>query len=425
MVDSKNVPSSIEPSLTSVGDTIDRDSQTPSEAILQRSDYQDVRGDGRIVLFRRNGVKWHVRLKIPNSNGYVTRSAKTSDSFEARRFAEDLYFELEGRVRRGEVIHSPLVRKVFEEWKRSFVSEKYSSPDYVSANLKSFERNILPFFGDTHMAALNDDLVSKFLEYRLRSSQPALSTLRNERTNLNNFFRFAVTKGYLRTAPRYRIPTGRFPSRPDIPREDWRKLVRFLGRWVREAERTNAAWHRDRFYLQQYILILGNCGIRVGEARVLRWRDVSFTATEDGSRRTIFTVRGKTGEREVACNESVTEYVERVRKRRLGEVRKIDPNEIIFCHKDGGQIRSYKKGFDAVMKAAGVQHSSDGKKRTIYSLRHTYATMRISEGVNIYNLAANMGTSVEMIEKFYGKKRVRDPRIAGDVTKVKRRVTGG
>lgn len=52
-----------------------------------------------------------------------------------------------------------------------------------------------------------------------------------------------------------------------------------------------------------------------------------------------------------------------------------------------------------------------------YSLRHTYATMRISEGVNIFQLAANMGTSVEMIDDFYGKKRMRDPRMATEVTK--------
>jgi hypothetical protein len=38
------------------------------------------------------------------------------------------------------------------------------------------------------------------------------------------------------------------------------------------------------------------------------------------------------------------------------------------------------------------------------SLRHTYAIMRISEGV-IFQVVANMGTSVEMIESFYGRLR--------------------
>jgi len=35
--------------------------------------------------------------------------------------------------------------------------------------------------------------------------------------------------------------------------------------------------------------------------------------------------------------------------------------------------------------------------------------MRISEGVSVFQLAANMGTSVEMLEDFYGKKRNAGP----------------
>ena len=61
------------------------------------------------------------------------------------------------------------------------------------------------------------------------------------------------------------------------------------------------------------------------------------------------------------------------------------------------------------------------KGRVPYSLRHTYATMRISEGISVFQLAANMGTSVEMIESFYGKKRMRDPKMAKKVTKFRGR----
>ena len=70
-----------------------------------------------------------------------------------------------------------------------------------------------------------------------------------------------------------------------------------------------------------------------------------------------------------------------------------------------------------VLREAGVLHASDGKKRVPYSLRHTYATMRIAEGVNVFQLATNMGTSVEMLEDFYGKKRMRDPKMATEVTR--------
>ena len=42
------------------------------------------------------------------------------------------------------------------------------------------------------------------------------------------------------------------------------------------------------------------------------------------------------------------------------------------------------------------------KDRTIHSLRHTYATFRLQEGVHQFVLAKNMGTSVAMLEKHYG-----------------------
>ena len=140
-----------------------------------------------------------------------------------------------------------------------------------------------------------------------------------------------------------------------------------------------------------------------------------------GQKRLIFTVRGKTGEREVVCNETVERYVERLRNFRSEEAKTLNLEEPIFCHPNGRPIGSFKKGFEQVLDEAGVLRGSDGKKRVPYSLRHTYATMRISEGVSVFQLAANMGTSVEMIESFYGKKRMRDPKMATEVTKFRGR----
>ena len=51
--------------------------------------------------------------------------------------------------------------------------------------------------------------------------------------------------------------------------------------------------------------------------------------------------------------------------------------------------------------------------------------MRLAEGVSAFQLAANMGTSVEMLEEFYGKKRMRNPRMATELTKLWRREDAG
>jgi integrase len=68
-----------------------------------------------------------------------------------------------------------------------------------------------------------------------------------------------------------------------------------------------------------------------------------------------------------------------------------------------------------LLKHCDVEFDREGNKRTIYSLRHTYTTFRLYEGVDHYALAKNMGTSVEMIEKFYG--HTSNLRQVGELTK--------
>jgi hypothetical protein len=46
--------------------------------------------------------------------------------------------------------------------------------------------------------------------------------------------------------------------------------------------------------------------------------------------------------------------------------------------------------------------SASGSRRSTYCFRHTYATFRLMEGIDVYFLAKQMGTSVKMIEDYYG-----------------------
>jgi integrase len=55
------------------------------------------------------------------------------------------------------------------------------------------------------------------------------------------------------------------------------------------------------------------------------------------------------------------------------------------------------------MVESGLFKDATGKNRTLYSLRHTYATFALAEGVDIHTLARQMGTGVGMIERHYSK----------------------
>ena len=56
---------------------------------------------------------------------------------------------------------------------------------------------------------------------------------------------------------------------------------------------------------------------------------------------------------------------------------------------------------NAILDEEGLKFDREGNRRTAYSLRHTYICLRLKEGADIYQIAKNCRTSVEMIEKFY------------------------
>lgn len=61
-------------------------------------------------------------------------------------------------------------------------------------------------------------------------------------------------------------------------------------------------------------------------------------------------------------------------------------------------------------------HSSDGAKYSLYCLRHTYAVRTLGR-VDIFSVAQNMGTSVEMIQHYYGAHGIpsdRARKLSGD-----------
>lgn len=57
--------------------------------------------------------------------------------------------------------------------------------------------------------------------------------------------------------------------------------------------------------------------------------------------------------------------------------------------------------FRTVLEEQGLRQDRDGRPRTAYSLRHTYICLRLMKGADIYQIAKNCRTSVEMVEKFY------------------------
>ena len=63
--------------------------------------------------------------------------------------------------------------------------------------------------------------------------------------------------------------------------------------------------------------------------------------------------------------------------------------------------RPQRELMNAVLDELDLKLDRDGQRRNSYSLRHTYICMRLIEGADIYQVANNCRTIVEMIEKLY------------------------
>ena len=123
-------------------------------------------------------------------------------------------------------------------------------------------------------------------------------------------------------------------------------------------------------------------------------------------------VSGKTGSRLLIAKHNVRETLERLISREdLFEGKDLDTvlaekhDVYLFKYSNGEQPKSFHTTFIWLMKASGlIKDSATGQNRTLYSLRHTYATLELTENrTDLHTLAKQMGTSVGMIEKHYSK----------------------
>ena len=391
---------------------------------------------GKLVVFTRAASPFfQCRIKLP-AKPYVYKSLNTVDEAEARQLAEDLYAEAKFKAESGMSIRRRTFRNVATEYLahlRSQVDGNVITLKKLNDQRKVIDRYLIPYFGSKMIDTITDPDIYRWQEWRdtywttgpgagttfidyerrnqrtgemetVRTTQskpslPSTSTKRTEASYLRAVFEQARRWGYVSSQNIPIIKSERLKSqrRPHFDIRDYRRLTRISVVRIRKAPGERV--RHDRQLLHDWILIMANSGMRPTEAKNLRWKDVTYTQTEGDGHVVQLLVSGKGKRRELIAMPSTRIYLERLRDRN----QPTDPEQFVFSDTDGNRIDSFKKGFDALCKDAGVMFDRYGDKRAPYSLRHTYATFALVYGrVSVYTLAVNMDTSVHMIEKHYG-----------------------
>ena len=399
--------------------------------------------NGKIVLYTRNGnPTFHARIVVDGLPKPIVKTTRRKNLLEALAVAEDLYNDYRYKVRHGQEVGTHTFATLY---KRFIESHRSGLSHYRITFIEGTARRyFLPYFGRYNVAQITDALIERYWDWRrnfwnseagrnrleeaLRarptkanphksrlgnvSRSPAPKTLMMEQTVLKQIFHWGVRTGAMTKMPHVKVPLQKrhgVSRRPAFSMEEWQALYRYLRSWVGEGnegtivpepKRINASHLYHRRVLRNYVLFMQASGLRPNEARQLRWRDMKIQKDKNKEDQLVLSISPstKTGARQCIALRYALEVVERMKRQHAHT----QADDFVFCDLEGKPIANFGKTFKTVLRDAGLLKDSFGQERTIYSLRHTYATMRIGNSdISLHDLAQNMGTSPATIFAHY------------------------
>jgi integrase len=379
---------------------------------------------GKVHVYKRpNSSHWQCSSYFAGKN---RRTSTKEDSLsKAKEIAEDWYLQLRGKLRNGEIKTEKTFREASEQYLREYdiITQGQRSKIYVEGQHSRARVHLVPFFGSMGLSEITS---GKVQEYRIkrheeaiekRGKPPAHNTMHQEIVTLRQTLKTALRHGWLDRLPDLSEPYRSSPKishRAWFSPEEYKKLYEATRKRAHEPRNARYKWESEQ--LHDYVLFAANTGLRPDEARRLQFRDVAIVKDE-GSDQTILEieVRGKRGVGYCKSMPGAVRPFERI-ETRLRPPRAYEqggdgkgpntaengsapwripgPTDLIFP-------KWQREQFKTVLIEENLRFDRDGRPRTAYSLRHTYICLRLMEGADIYQIAKNCRTSVEMIEKYY------------------------
>lgn len=387
--------------------------------------------DGALHVYRReNSRYWQCSTYLGSLNHRQT--TKEVNLAAAKDFARDWYMErcVEDRQRRrggSLLLDSPVqlpaagpgastdgrrrrtpTGPTFGDAANAFTSEfevitlGERNAEYVKQKSDHVRVHLLPFFGKFALGDINAGTVQEYRVHRQtsrldpktgRPKKPARATLHGEVVTLRQVLKTANRKGWIDALPDMSAPyktSGKVEHRAWFSPEEYKILYEATRERAKNPPKER--WREVCETFHDYVLFMGNTGLRPDESARLQMRDVKIVQDESTGERILeIEVRGKRGVGFCKSMPGAILPFERVRKRK-----QLKPTDVIFG-------KTPRELMNTVLDELNLKFDRDDHIRTCYSLRHTYICLRLLEGADIYQVAKNCRTSVEMIEKFYGR----------------------
>lgn len=394
------------------------------------ADWHDLLG-GKLHVFKRpKSARWQCSTYLEGKER--RQSTGTENLAQAMAFAEDWYLDLRGKSRAGLLPRGKLFRDAADQFLKEYetITNGERSPAWVKGHGIRLRLHLRPFFDHLPLTEITAGKVQDYRTDRIanpkptpnqiakgkkdkkppKATPPSRSTLHDEIVTLRLVLKAAHRHRWLENLPDLSPPyksQGKIRHRPWFSPEEYKALYTATGDYAKNPHHEHDRWNAEQVH--DYVLFLANTGLRPDEARNLQHRDVKIvTSAETGNRILEIEVRGKRGIGYCKSRPEAVHPYQRLLKRakplpkpEQGEPVEVNPKPTYPEPTDHVFPGNHVKLFNGVLRRAKLKLDRDDNRRTAYSLRHTYICMRLMEGADIYQIAKNCRTSVEMIEKFY------------------------
>ena len=370
--------------------------------------------EGKAILYKREGTPaWQVRYRIDGKK--LRNTTHETDLDKAKAKAVDIVMNAMFRQRnqlpvvskRFKAVAELAIKRMEEAKEAGHGKATYAS--YILA-LKNYH---IPYLGKYLITNLDYATLERFSKWRENKLKrpPSASTLNTHNSAIGRVFDEALMRGYMvpTQVPALTNQGAKGERRPSFTEKEYKQLYIYMRKWAPAGRRGHE--FAMRMLLRDYVLILANTGLRAGtETMNLKWQHITII-DHNGKNYLQMTVRGKTGKRTILVRHRVARYLQRIQERdpelkdmTFHEVLEKGIDHYVF-RMDGKDISTpLGRMFSRLLKDAKLLMDKETEtKRTLYSLRHFYATRTLTRtDITPYQLAEFMGTSVGMIKAHYG-----------------------
>ena len=393
---------------------------------------------------RTKSGRYFLRIYDANTKRVFSQSLRTTNRIEALSKAQELYAESRHRMKRGVVFTSINTKQLVDIYLKERFKERtniphqgitYRSYDTLIKQLKNWslyveskkltKRNIedIPTefaigFGEWLLNRPKETYTNE----RYKGTERSRQTINSNIAAVKKMYKdIAITQKYITMAefPQFKylkVQKDSTPKRDVLTEEEYIAIRKWMQyKWVNEKGITSDEKLKRRQY-GFYFTLHHQMGGRTKEMLGIKWGDISVIPTDKPEdkkiRRAVFisAQNSKTGKSRsiVAPIASTLESMQKLYKSIGVECGKDD---YVFQHisktRRGqnvvwGQplIDKRLKSVCALSADAGVWEP-DGRNITNYSARHYFATQAIMRRVDIYDIALNMGTSIQYLQSTY------------------------